>query len=113
HEVLQARKPTGPRETSEIIYVTWLPETERLRVHLKTRITDGLYQEAHVADPPRQKDAALPTLPVKDRKVRFGTTFGVELGTAYEVSKTGTVERHQTLPIETFHKEIPTPTVPL
>ncbi len=112
-KALQARKPTGPRETGEVVYVTWLPETERLSVRLKTRISDGLYQEARPAEPARMKNAALPTLPAKDRKARFGMTFGVELGTAYEVSKTGRVERRQTLPIESFQKEIPPPTVPL
>ena len=27
---LKEKKPTGPRETAELFYISWLPETERL-----------------------------------------------------------------------------------
>jgi hypothetical protein len=54
-------KPTGPKETAEVMLVTWAAETERLRVTFRTTVTDGAYQfgnGAEVRDPP-----ALPALP--------------------------------------------------
>src|SRR5262249_48636681 len=40
-KALGERKPTGPRDTKELFYLTWMPETQRLRVLFRTRITDG------------------------------------------------------------------------
>lgn len=104
-EALKDRKPTGPREASELLYLTWVPETERLRVHFRTRITDGEYRTG-VGAAIDGGPAARP--PVVDG-VRYGTAFGVEFGVAYEVSKGGTVERALVLPIETFTLVIPPP----
>jgi hypothetical protein len=125
-DALGDRKPTGPRETAELMHVSWLPEGQRLRVRFLTRITDGAYAYgggAAPADPlplppppakevPPAGEGALkapPPPPPPDRGARFGTTFGVELGAEYEVSKSGTLEGRKALPIEAFHKEIPPP----
>jgi hypothetical protein len=125
---LKDRKPTGPRETAELFYVTWLSETERLRVHFRTRITDGAYQIVGGGEGDRPRPLPLPPPPKKDGQpeaaaafpppppppprfegVRTGTSFGVEFGVAYEVTKNGKVDRVLTLPIETFQKELPLP----
>jgi hypothetical protein len=90
---LKERAPTGPRETSEVLYVTWLPETKQLRVHFRTMITDGAYSYGRGIEPLADGAIPGPARPPRDRGVRFGTMFGVELGMAYEVSRTGAVER--------------------
>jgi hypothetical protein len=97
---LKDKKPTGPRETVEVVYVTWLPDVERLRVHFRTRITDGAYQTVvrGVRKGPR---------PPQARGVRTGTSFGVEFGRGYEVDKQGKVVRTVTLPIQSFQRELP------
>jgi hypothetical protein len=105
-KALGGRKPTGPRETAELLYVTWLPETAQLRVQFQTRVRDGVYR--YRDEPVPAVAAKGPPLPRKD-PVRFGTTFGVELGVVYEVSKAGTVLRGQALPIQSFQEEIPPP----
>jgi hypothetical protein len=127
---LKDRKPTGPRETAELMYVTWLPKTEHLRVGFRTRISDGAYQYSEggirrgpfpLPVPPNRKpgaaQAALPPValmrppPPQRFRVRYGTTFGVEFGMAYEVDKSGKVVKILTLPFEGFHQEIPPPPV--
>src|SRR5262245_45697823 len=54
---IKDKKSSGQRERKDVMFVTWLPETERLRVHFRTTISDGLYQYArgHVefGGPPR------------------------------------------------------------
>ena len=130
-ETLKDKKPTGPRETTELFYVTWLPQSQHLRVHFRTRISDGAYQYSEggmrrgpfpLPVPPNGKPggaqgAALPPLPLPPPpppprfRVRYGTTFGIELGMAYEVDKKGKVDKISTLPIEGFHQEIPPPPV--
>jgi hypothetical protein len=115
------KKPTGPRETAELLYITWLSESQRIRVHFRTTISDGAYEAATVGGPaplppapgpggaPPQLNAALPPPPPPPRQVKFGTTFGVEFGMGYEVDKTGKIERTLTLPIAPFQKELPPP----
>jgi hypothetical protein len=96
---LRGRRPTGPREKGEILYVTWLPESQRLRVRFQTRISDGEYQ----AQTP-QEEKRRPTFA---RDERVGTSFGVELGMAYEVNRTGQVEGSQKLALQAFQKVVP------
>lgn len=110
------RKPTGPRETDEIMHVSWMPETQQLRVHFRTKIIDGAYQfgggveRVPPALPPIKQGEAPVERPVPVVEgVRFGTQFGVEFGVAYEVGKAGKIERTRTLPIEGFSKELPPP----
>jgi len=126
---LKDRQPTGPRETTELFYLTWLPQTQHLRVHFRTRISDGAYQLGGGINgrpiplplpPGRRKEVAprpAPVAPVAVRRpppprfpqVRYGTTFGVEFGIAYEVNKKGKVDKILKLPFEGFHSEIPPP----
>src|SRR5262245_62189204 len=47
--------------------------------------------------------------PALSNGLRFGKQFGIEFGTAYELSKTGKVERVLSLPIESFQREMPSP----
>ncbi len=43
---IKDHKATGPRERAAVMFVTWLPEAKRLRVHFRTTISDGEYQYA-------------------------------------------------------------------
>ncbi len=124
---LKDKKPTGPREKSDLLYLTWLPESQRILAHFKTRISDGSYTEVQggVPFPPRP----LPLPPGKGKvkglreaprpmarparpgffKVKVGTTFGVEFGMAYEVDKDGKVVKIEHLPIQSFTQVIQPP----
>jgi hypothetical protein len=120
-KALKDKKVTGPRETSELMHVTWLPEAQRLRVHFRTKIADGSYTYVEVGGkgpfplPPGPggpgKGGLLkaPPAPPRPVKMRIGTTFGIEFGMAYEVSKTGKLERTQILPFESFQSETRVP----
>jgi len=118
-QALKDQKPTGPKETEELMHVSWLPESKSLRVRFLTRITDGAYNYgggANLDRPvplplPPQKDAPGRPPPPRENGVRWGTQFGVEYGLSYEVSKNGTLERIQILPIEGFNKVLPPPPV--
>jgi hypothetical protein len=120
---IKDKKPTGPRETAELFYITWMSEGQEVRVHFRTTISDGAYETATIGGlpgpfplppppapgvVPPQLNAAFPP-PPPPRQVKFGTTFGVEFGMGYEVDKNGKVERTLTLPIAPFQKEIPAP----
>jgi hypothetical protein len=121
---IKDKKPTGPRETKDMFYITWQPKEEKVRVHFRTTISDGAYETATVpgfpggpfrlppgpgAGVPPQLNAAFPPPPPQLREVKYGTTFGIEFGMAYEVNKSGRVDRVLTLPFEAFQKEIPPP----
>jgi hypothetical protein len=120
--VLKGRKVTGPRQTEELFYITWLPDTQRVRVHVRTKISDGAYQYATLGGrrgpfplppplPPGQGPALAfrPPPPPRPIPVRTGVTFGVELGSAFEVDKTGKVVTVLELPVQSFHQEVPPP----
>jgi hypothetical protein len=123
-KAIKDKKPTGPRDTNELMYVTWMPEKQRLRVVFRTTITDGAYQYSEggvrprpipLPPPPAKGGAPLmfPPPPPRDfPKMRYGTSFGIEFGRAYEVSKAGDIIKTMTLPIESFQKELPPPPAP-
>jgi hypothetical protein len=115
-DALKDEKATGPRETAELMYVTWLPESKSLSVRFRTTITDGAYKTSGGAniDPPplppgKGGEFFKAKPPPRPIGVRYGTQFGIEFGVAYEVSKSGNVEKVQSLPIEAFKKELPPP----
>jgi hypothetical protein len=115
-DALKDEKATGPRETSELMYITWLPESKSLSVRFRTTITDGAYKTSggtNIDPPPLPPGkggeffkAKPPPRPIG---VRYGTQFGIDFGIAYEFSKNGSVEKVQTLPIEAFKKVLPPP----
>ncbi|HLW65270.1 MAG TPA: hypothetical protein VKS79_08125 [Gemmataceae bacterium] len=114
---LKEQKATGPRERSELMFLTWLPEQQRLRAHFRTRVVDGAYKYAaglniELGGPTPANnhpgDLSTPRLP---NGLRYGKQFGIEFGMAYEVSKSGEIEKTLVLPIEAFDKELPMPKV--
>jgi hypothetical protein len=130
-KAIKDRKPTGPRETQELVYMTWLEDSKRLRIHFRTTVTDGEYKFTPggiergpfpLPVPPRpgkrlppqgglqpQGFAAFPPPPPFRERVRYGTSFGIEFGMAYEVSPAGKVDRVLSLPAQPFTKELPPP----
>ncbi len=115
-KALGDKKLTGPRERKDLMYVTWMPETEQLRVHFLTKISDGafttmmgggaLIRDPELPVPPRAKPRAAP---FKPQPYKVGTAFGIEFGVAYVVSKEGKVLHVETLPVETFTQEMQVP----
>jgi hypothetical protein len=121
---LKDKKLTGPRQTKEIFYITWLPESEHLRVCFRTTITDGAFTTIDGPGgpggidpdffplPPNpgrgldkgapQAAVALPPPPPRPIKMTVGTQIGVEFGVAYEVNKSGKVDKVSVLPNQTF-----------
>jgi hypothetical protein len=126
-KTLKEKKPTGPRETAELMYVTWMPDSETLQVRFKTKITDGAYTITKGPNPkvppfgprplPPQKggaDNSVPFRPIAkpiDFQIKTGTSFGIELGAAFEVNKKGELVRIDALPIETFTQQINNPII--
>jgi hypothetical protein len=128
-KVLKDKKVTGPRETSELMYATWLPESDTLLVRFKTKISDGSYTITKGPIGPKLPPKGLPPqklprdggngvpfidleparaiMPNVGRKT--GTTFGIELGQSYEVNKKGEITKIEELPIATFTQEINQP----
>src|SRR5262249_24392021 len=101
----------------EIVHVSWLPETQTLRVHFRTKISDGAFQTGQGIErdqfplPPIKRgpaDSPARPQPVIEG-IRFGTMYGIEFGVAYEVTPAGKVERTRLLPIEALQKELPPP----
>ncbi len=130
-KALKDRKPTGPRETQELMYMTWDAEAKRLRVSFRTTMSDGAYvfvgggiqrdpfplpvppgkrlPPPPGAPPLPQGFAAFPPPPPFEQRVRTGTSFGIEFGMAYEVTPTGKLDRTLTLPAQAFVNELPVP----
>ena len=126
-KVLKDKKATGPRETSELMYVTWLPESETLLARFKTKISDGAYTiTKNPIGPKLPIDPRLPpgklqpggdSVPFRviakrpDLAIKTGTMFGIELGQSYEVNKKGEIVRIDELPVDTFTQQISMPVV--
>ncbi len=93
------------------MYVSWLPDKERLVVRFRTKVTDGAYKytDGGAFDRPLPPGGFGRRPPPRPFKVRYGTTFGIEYGMAYEVSKTGTVEKTLALPAKAFKEVLPPP----
>lgn len=119
-KALGDKKATGPRERSEVMYVTWLPESESLLVRFRTKISDGAFTMTRGPGlPPRTpRDPLPPRAPRRARPPMFipmkvGIAFGIELGRGYVVSKKGELTRVEVLPIESFTQRIsPAPLPP-
>jgi hypothetical protein len=114
---LKEEKATGPRERSELMFLTWLPESQRLRAHFRTHISDGAYQYAAGLNielgppvPAATRPGNLPPARLPNG-LRYGKQFGIDFGMAYEVSKSGEIVKTLVLPIEDFQKELPMPKV--
>ncbi|MBY0228275.1 MAG: hypothetical protein K2W96_03230 [Gemmataceae bacterium] len=122
-KILKDRKATGPRETAELEYMTWLPEAQRMRVAFRARVTDGAFTFIEVGGGrggpfplppppgagPRPAALFFPPPPPRGIKVKTGAEFGVEYGFAYEVDKSGKVVKRQELKPEGFSRELPIP----
>jgi hypothetical protein len=120
-KALKDQKPTGPREKSELMLVTWLADTQKLRVHFRTKISDGAYKSIRrgwpgggrlpLPPPPQVAGGKQPPPPPPPREiiVRTGTMFGVEFGMAYEITRTGKVEKRLVLPFQSFQQKLNMP----
>jgi hypothetical protein len=126
---LKDRKATGPREKSELMYLTWLPDRKTLRAHFRSKLSDGAYtwveggiRRKFPLPPPPKKDGAkggaggpalalFPPPPPPNFKVKVGTTFGIEFGMGYDVPMAGGLKalKTQVLPIQSFVQELPPP----
>ncbi|MFO0966501.1 MAG: hypothetical protein U0793_13075 [Gemmataceae bacterium] len=132
---IKDKKPTGPRETQDLMYVTWLSKENLLEVRFRTKISDGDYRFVEGGGvrppvdplppklPPRPEASvpeasaplsfvAFPPPPPPRFKIRVGTGFGIEYGRAYRVNVESAVVAIRTLPPEPFiTPELPVPGV--
>jgi hypothetical protein len=83
----------GPGYSQDLIYVTWLAESKTLRVHFRTTVSDWV----SLGLPQKGGGIRRPPAPASSQIL-----FGVELGMAYEVSRTGRVMRARVLPLARF-----------
>jgi hypothetical protein len=105
---LKKQAPTGPRETSDQIYVTWVMERDFLRVEFRTRVVDGFFKYGKgIEQGPTQLQFR--RSPTQKRGSRYGTIIEAELGMIYEVSRAGDLERSEPVPLGISHQELPPP----
>src|SRR5262249_52538271 len=81
--------PNGNRQESDLVSVTWLPESKRLLITFRHIITNGLYSrgdgtKATDEEGHRSRDFGPPSQ-------RYGTTFGVEVRVPYLISNNGEI----------------------
>src|SRR5262249_54237252 len=124
------REVNQPRRSEELVYMTWMPDTNRLRVHFRTKITDASLKQVRggpgrgpfpLPPPPlppagRPGGAGLmffPPPPPRDFEITVGVRFGVEVGTAYEVDKAGKLVSILDLPVRPIHEEVGGPGRPI
>jgi hypothetical protein len=96
---LKGKKPNSPRRQEDTMYLTWLPEKQRMRVHFRTVLTEGALRIA----------GSNINLETGARGSPVGISYGIEFGMGYEVSKEGRVVRRLPLPIASFKKELRPP----
>lgn len=109
-KALKERKATGPREQSDLMFVTWMPQEQRLHVHFRTRVSDGSYNTVQGGPekvPPF--GGKLKQQPPRDFRMKTGVTFGVEFGMAYEVGRDGRLAATRALPFQAFQEELRIP----
>lgn len=116
-KALKDRKPTGPRDKSTLMFVTWMPESEKLVVRFQSKITDGDYkygnginiefQPRPLPPGPAQGGPAPPRR--LENGLRYGTQFGIEYGAQFEVGKAGKVDKIKTLEPQSFTMELAAP----
>ncbi len=107
-EVLKGRAVTGPKRADELMYLTWLPDSKRVKVAFRSRFHDAALEE--VTFPLRynhRRRGDPPAVGPNEIKVEQGVHFGVELGKAYEVDIKGNVVATHELPPKRFSEEIP------
>jgi hypothetical protein len=95
------------RDQTETVFVSWLPETEKLRIIFETRITEKALATARPAPPPpppANKEDVAPPPPVHE-----GVRLGVEVVVTYEVSKRGLLDGSRELPLRPYQKELQAP----
>jgi hypothetical protein len=102
-DVPPGRKPAGERERTELLFVTWLPEQQSLRVVIQTRTAETA---PGPVPPPAAADREQP--PPR----RPATLYGAEWGMTFELSRPDLTEQGRELPLRQFHKEILLPVPP-
>jgi hypothetical protein len=137
-KALAGKTVTGPRERKDLMYLTWLADSNTMRVHFRTTISDGAYKTVTVVSPKLPLRDPPPLPPIKGRpkvvppvdgavafidpddafvlriapqniSYKIGTTFGIEFGQAYVVNAKGEVTGTETLAIETFTQQLTAP----
>jgi hypothetical protein len=99
-------KLAAGREKAETVFVTWLPETDHLRVVFHARVAEKAYGPVRPARPPiATDDGTPPPVPASTS----GLLVGVELGKRYEVTKYGVSDGSRPVPPHTFQKSFAAP----
>lgn len=107
----RARLPEGHRlvpgrEQTETAFVTWLPDTDQVRVVLRARVAQKALRTAAVSPPPRPAQAGADGRPPSP-PVPAGVEFGVEVGMTYDVSAWGLIDRSRPGALRPYQKQIP------
>lgn len=112
-KALGDKKATGPRERSEQMYVTWLPESDSLLVRFRTKLSDGAFTMVRGPGlPPRTPRDPLPPKALRRARppfevpIKSGIAFGIELGRGYVVNAKGEMTRVEEVPITSFTQTI-------
>jgi len=109
------RKPTGPREKEELLYVTWMPDTERLRISFQVKLTDGDFQLVESPVRPGEGGKVPPMKgtiegqPQGPARIRTGTGFALTFGVMYEIDKQGKLVGAEVAPFTRSTWQLPPP----
>ncbi len=102
---------TGPRELTTAKYITWIPDTQRVRIRLEATITDGAYDYGFATVTVRHGRFSAQSKIDSVQRIRFGTQVGVTDGIELEYSKSGKLESTTYLPRDDFSRDLPSPPV--
>ena len=109
-DALGEAKATGPRETKEVLYLTWLTKEQRLVVAFQTTVTDGAYSfSPGGAFRKGLPGGNRPPPPPVGEGVRYGPEGGIEYGRRYEFDAKGVATGTKTLAVEGFKRVLPPP----
>ncbi len=82
-------RANGPRETRDLVYVTWMTDRAELHARFRREVRVGHFRDPAAAAPGQKPDLQ----------------FAAELGMAFEVSRQGTVERAHPLPVRAWRRD--------
>ena len=114
-DALGDRKATGPRESQDLMHITWMTKDRRLAVTFQSTVTDGAYRNGGGANFDGEVGRGAPgpvgpkPPPPLELGGRWGTQFGMVFGRSYEFDTSGASLGTKTLAAEGFKKELPPP----
>lgn len=106
-------RPTGPRESRQATYVTWLSKKAQLQIEFRTEISNGRYSYANGTAKTSEAGniGAGSTQDENGKSLRYGTKVGIRLGMRYTVARDGKLASIVPIEMEEFIETLPPPQI--